>query len=96
MECCVFFVKDTGINSEELHQKFRTFRQAQLDVSYHYGGTGLGLSISKLVEMLGGKIWLVSKPGKGSEFYFTVPYNPGKYKDLLSMGPNNPFMLLVR
>jgi len=76
-----FFVKDTGIGiPEALYEKiFEPFRQAELDISYHYGGTGLGLSISrKLVELLGGKIWLVSQPGKGSEFYFTIPYNPGK------------------
>ena len=80
-----FFVRDTGIGiAEELHEKiFEPFRQAEFDISYHYGGTGLGLSISrKLVELLGGRIWLVSKPGNGSEFYFTIPYNPGKHTEI--------------
>jgi PAS domain S-box-containing protein len=74
-----FFVRDTGIGiPPELHEKiFEPFRQAELEISFHYGGTGLGLSISsKLAELLGGKIWLESVPGKGSVFYFTIPYNP--------------------
>jgi hypothetical protein len=74
-----FFVRDTGIGiPPELHEKiFEPFRQAELEISFHYGGTGLGLSISsKLAELLGGKIWLESEPGKGSVFYFTIPYNP--------------------
>jgi PAS domain S-box-containing protein len=74
-----FFVRDTGIGiPAEMHEKiFEPFRQAELEISFHYGGTGLGLSISsKLAELLGGKIWLESEPGKGSVFYFTIPYNP--------------------
>lgn len=74
-----FFVEDTGIGiPEDLHQKiFEPFRQVQLEITQQMGGTGLGLSIStKLVELLGGKIWLKSKPGKGSVFYFTIPYQP--------------------
>ncbi len=72
-----FFVEDTGIGiPENLHEKiFEPFRQVQLEVTQQFGGTGLGLSIStRLVELLGGKIWLESKPGQGSVFYFTVPY----------------------
>jgi PAS domain S-box-containing protein len=72
-----FFVEDTGIGiPEDLHEKiFEPFRQVQLEVTQQYGGTGLGLSIStRLIELLGGKIWLDSKPGQGSIFYFTIPY----------------------
>jgi PAS domain S-box-containing protein len=71
-----FFVEDSGIGiPEELYEKiFEPFRQAELDIPNQYGGTGLGLTISrKLVDLLGGKIWLESKPGKGSVFYFTLP-----------------------
>jgi PAS domain S-box-containing protein len=73
-----FFVEDSGIGiSEGMHEKiFEPFRQAELDISHQFGGTGLGLSIStKLVELLGGNMWLESKPGKGSVFYFTIPYH---------------------
>ncbi len=73
-----FFVEDTGIGiPAHLHDKvFEPFRQADLEITSQYGGTGLGLTISKkLVEMLGGRIWIESKPGKGSVFFFTIPYN---------------------
>ncbi len=72
-----FFIKDSGIGiaPENIEKIFERFRQADLSISYKYGGTGLGLSISKgLVELLGGTIWVSSAPGKGSIFYFTLPY----------------------
>ena len=72
-----FFVKDTGVGIPKDRQEaiFERFIQADIsDVQIHQG-TGLGLAISKAyVEMLGGKIWVVSKEGKGSSFYFTIPY----------------------
>jgi PAS domain S-box-containing protein len=74
-----FYVKDTGIGVDlELQEKiFERFRQADLSLNKRYGGTGIGLSISKgFVEIMGGKIWVKSEPGKGSTFYFTIPYNP--------------------
>ncbi|MDQ2177625.1 sensor histidine kinase [Marinifilum sp. D714] len=72
-----FFVRDTGIGIPEEKQAiiFDRFRQAELDAnSRQYGGTGLGLAISKsLIEMLGGQIWMKSKPQEGTIFYFTIP-----------------------
>ncbi len=72
-----FFVKDTGIgipgNQKELI--FERFRQGSESHDRSYEGSGLGLSISKsYVEMLGGRIWVESEEGKGSTFYFTIPY----------------------
>lgn len=72
-----FYVRDTGIGiPEELHGKiFERFFQADSQISRKFGGTGLGLSICKAyVELLGGKIWVHSNPGEGSDFRFTIPY----------------------
>ena len=72
-----FFVKDTGIGipQEKYEEIFKRFSQLNLAKNYQYGGSGLGLSISKAyVELLGGKIWIHSSLGKGSTFYFTIPY----------------------
>ena len=72
-----FFVKDTGIGiPAEYHSLvFERFYQVDSNVSRQYTGTGLGLSLCKaFVELLGGTIWLNSKPGVGSAFYFTLPY----------------------
>jgi PAS domain S-box-containing protein len=74
-----FFVKDTGvgINKEQKELIFERFRQGSNDLNRPYEGSGLGLSISKsYIEMLGGKIWVESEVGKGSTFYFTIPYHP--------------------
>jgi PAS domain S-box-containing protein len=71
-----FYVKDTGIGIPKNRQEaiFERFIQADLLDPNAYEGAGLGLSISKAyLEMLGGKIWVKSRPGKGSTFYFTLP-----------------------
>jgi len=73
-----FYVKDTGIGINPEHQKFifERFRQSNECLNRNYEGAGLGLAISRAyVEMLGGKIWVESEQGKGSTFYFTIPYN---------------------
>lgn len=72
----LFFVSDTGIGIPKDKQEiiFHRFRQAYTDITKQYGGTGLGLAICKsLVELMGGKIWVDSEPGKGSTFYFSIP-----------------------
>ena len=72
-----FFVKDTGIGIPKDRQEaiFERFIQADINDKQAYQGAGLGLSISKAyVEMLGGKIWVETEEGKGSIFYFTIPY----------------------
>ncbi|MEK7850992.1 MAG: CHASE3 domain-containing protein [Deltaproteobacteria bacterium] len=73
----LFSVRDTGIGiqPEKLDRIFESFSQAHSSTARIYGGTGLGLSIAKrLVEMMGGKIWVESKVGEGSSFYFTARF----------------------
>jgi signal transduction histidine kinase/CheY-like chemotaxis protein len=74
----LFFVKDTGIGilPENLDSIFNRFDQITKVNTRTSQGSGLGLTIAKAyAEMLGGKLWVESKPGKGSTFYFTIPYN---------------------
>ncbi|MGH2915297.1 MAG: response regulator [Solirubrobacteraceae bacterium] len=74
-----FEVSDTGIGiaPDRLAELFRPFSQADATTTRRYGGTGLGLCISKqLVELMGGEVGCDSEPGRGSRFWFTLPYEP--------------------
>jgi len=72
-----FSISDTGIGiaSDKLEEVFESYAQASTDTTRKFGGTGLGLAICKrLIELQGGKIWVTSTLGKGSEFSFTLEY----------------------
>ena len=75
-----WMVRDTGIGipAEQQARIFNTFEQADSSYVRRYGGTGLGLSISRqLAEMLGGRLWVESRPGEGSTFHCTVAVEAG-------------------
>ena len=72
-----FFVKDSGIGIDPVQHKkiFERFSRAEKENGRLYDGVGLGLAICKgNVDLLGGRIWVESEPGKGSAFFFTIPY----------------------
>lgn len=73
----LFRIKDTGIGipQDKIETIFESFTQVDSSTTRKYGGTGLGLTICKyLIEKMGGKIWITSKPGEGSTFSFVIPF----------------------
>jgi PAS domain S-box-containing protein len=80
-----FTVADTGIGipKQKLDMIFDPFSQADSSTTRKYGGTGLGLTISaRLVGMMGGRIWVESEEGRGSQFHFTVKVSTTDAKEV--------------
>ncbi len=90
-----FSVCDTGVGVPLEKQKniFEAFTQADSSMTRKYGGTGLGLAIcSRLVNIMGGKIWVESEPGQGSTFHFRVKFPLQKFSTVVTE-PAPPRML---
>src|SRR5271168_634812 len=84
-----FTVADTGVGipQDKLNVIFEPFSQADTSTTRKFGGTGLGLTIStRLVEMMGGKIWVESEVGRGSKFHFTACLGVAEAKATKAVG----------
>lgn len=100
-----FTIQDTGIGipADEQEKIFDIFTRGENLDHFRYKGFGLGLSISKqLIEKMGGRIWLESRPAQGSSFYFTLPIQilrrpvvRAKPVSGIVQTPDNPYRLLL-
>src|SRR5260370_1826378 len=97
--CVHFVVRDTGIGIPRDKQSdvFQPFSQADASMTRRYGGAGLGLTISaRLVQLMGGSLWVESEPGRGSTFHCTVSFGlpggepRGIQNTTLAAGPQPP------
>jgi two-component system sensor histidine kinase/response regulator len=91
-----FIVSDTGIGiaPEKLSTIFDSFTQADTSTTREFGGTGLGLTISRrLIEIMGGRIWVESKVGEGSQFHFTVKLGKATAPEQVVPGALPPVIL---
>ncbi|MBB4843765.1 PAS domain S-box-containing protein [Paucibacter oligotrophus] len=89
----VFTISDSGIGipADKLDKVFDAFAQEDGSITRRYGGTGLGLTISsRLVEAMGGAIWVDSEPGRGSNFHFALDYEPDP-----AHAPSAPLQILA-
>ena len=86
----VFSVKDTGIGipEDKIERLFKLFSQVDSSTTRKYGGTGLGLAICKrLVNLMGGDVWVESEDSKGSVFYFNLPLKEALAVELTEIEP---------
>ncbi len=100
----IFYVKDTGIGISDkyLNKIFERFTQIDISINRNFEGAGLGLAICKgLVDLLGGKIWVESKLGEGTIFYFSFPYENSMIKEMnkeqinYSVKPTKKYTILI-